>query len=171
MPEFPASSAETDGRLERGASSVAGDGVFCRRPIAKGEVMLPAMTGRKLHRSEYERIDWGTYRGRIMQIDEDWFLEGTGDLVDYINHSCDPNIGFSLDGTRFVALRDIAAGEELFFHYSTCEDEAGWSLACGCGSRLCRGSIVSFRDLPAEERERLLPLSLPYLKQRWTGGR
>lgn len=49
-------------------------------------------------------------------------------MHDMINHSLDPNVGmaFSEDGTfEIVALRDIPAGEELFFRYKNVEDEEG----------------------------------------------
>ncbi len=153
--------------LMRGPSSVAGEGVFARAPLITGRQVVPMTAGRRVSRVEYDRIDWSHYTGRIMQIDVDWFLEGEGGIEDFINHGCDPNLGFDHSGTSLVALRDIAPGEELLFHYSTCEDHAGWRQPCGCGSPLCRGVVVGFRDLTSEDRERLMPLALPYLRRRY----
>ena len=39
------------------------------------------------------------------------------DLVNYLNHSSEPNIVSINDGVEFEALRDIKAGEELFVDY------------------------------------------------------
>jgi hypothetical protein len=163
--------ASGETRLFKAPSPVAGEGVFCSVPIAAGEVVIRALVGRRVHKSEHDAIDWGTYAGRIMQIDEDWYLEGTGDLVDFINHSCDPNLGFDATGEHFIALRDIAAGEELLFHYSTSENDPDWSVRCECGSRLCSGRIAGFGNLPASEQARLLPIALPYLRRRYGRAR
>jgi hypothetical protein len=152
-------------RLVHGSSPVAGEGAFCAENIAAGDIVAFAMAGRPVARTEYETIDWASYTGRIMQIGEDTFLEGKGDVVDFINHSCEPNVGFDPSGQYFVALRDLTKGEEVFFDYSTSEDEAGWSVPCSCGSVQCRGTITSLRDLPAAEKVRLLPISLPYLRR------
>ncbi|CAK0767677.1 hypothetical protein CCP2SC5_420007 [Azospirillaceae bacterium] len=154
-------------RLIRAASTIAGEGVFTQKPITRGEPVAPMFQGRKVHRQEYDRIDWAKYQGRIMQTDDDWFLEGIGGIEDFINHSCDPNIGFAPAGTYFFALRDIRAEEEILFHYSTCENHADWRLPCACGGVFCREEIVGFCNLPLPEKKRLLPISLPYLRRRY----
>src|SRR5262245_12789132 len=103
---------------------------------------------------------------RVMQIGPDeWLAEGEVEAIDdFANHSCAPNIGFLHGTLTQYALRDIAAGEELLWDYSTSMNEAGWSVPCGCGAATCRGSIQSFRDLPASEQARLRALSLAYLR-------
>jgi SET domain-containing protein len=45
------------------------------------------------------------------------------DLVVYLNHSDRPNLRQVDGGSSFVALRDIAAGEELFIDYGKLEVE------------------------------------------------
>jgi enoyl-CoA hydratase/carnithine racemase len=57
----------------------------------------------------------------------------------FINHSCDPNVGFR-GQVVYVAMRDIAAGEELCHDYSM-ERSDDYTLDCHCGSPLCRGRI------------------------------
>jgi hypothetical protein len=85
-------------------------------------------------------------------------------LDDFVNHSCDPNVGF-LDGSPILyALRAIDPGEELFWDYRTSINEPGWEVPCTCGARLCRGKIQSYCDLPGEERTRLRPIILAYLR-------
>jgi len=67
----------------------------------------------------------GTYQGLPTQEDDTYVLwlyedeewrgiDGTGPLR-FLNHSCDPNADF--DGCELYALRDIATGEEITFHY------------------------------------------------------
>ncbi|SHH41835.1 SET domain-containing protein [Jatrophihabitans endophyticus] len=59
--------------------------------------------------------------------------DGTGPL----NHSCDPNLGWTQSRT-LVALRDIAPGDELTVDYATAIDDAAFALACHCGTYRCR---------------------------------
>ncbi len=141
-------------------SPVHGMGLFAARFIPQGTAVI-ACGGRRL------RTDELTPTMRAMQIGEDlWLAEDPAaeNLDDYLNHCCDPNIGFT-DGTLvFHALRDIAEGQELLWHYSTSINEAGWGFSCRCGSPSCRGKVVSFCDLPPDERDRLRPLALAYLR-------
>ncbi len=65
--------------------------------------------------------------------------------VDFFNHSCDANAGFN--GQIFlVAMRDIQAGEEVFFDYAMVlhksKGVASYRMKCLCGSINCRGVIT-----------------------------
>ncbi len=76
------------------------------------------------------------------------------DMMDdsrWINHSCAPNASVRArlcdDGAgeaHFVALRDIAAGEELTYDYAFPKHQA---LPCNCGSTKCRGLIIDTDEL------------------------
>ncbi len=58
----------------------------------------------------------------------------------YTNHSCDPNI--ALQGQIvFVAMRHIAANEELTHDWAT-TDDGDYMMSCNCGSAHCRGTIT-----------------------------
>ena len=56
------------------------------------------------------------------------------------NHSCNANTGY--DGLNLVALRPIAAGEELTLDYGMLLDENAETFDCQCGAPNCR-SVVS----------------------------
>jgi SET domain-containing protein len=58
----------------------------------------------------------------------------------FSNHSCDPNLAVQ-GQIVFVALRDIAAGEELTHDWATTDDD-DYTLECRCGSVACRGIIT-----------------------------
>jgi hypothetical protein len=83
---------------------------------------------------------------------------------DEVNHACAPNTGFADGDLWLVALRPIAAGEEITFHYATAMNEAGWEVACRCGQPACAGRIRSWCDLDATTQERLRPVALRYLR-------
>jgi hypothetical protein len=94
-----------------------------------------------------------------IQIAEDFFIapvredERDGAML-YTNHSCDPNIAIQ-GQIVFVAMRDIAAGEELTHDWAT-TDDGDYEMACRCGSLHCRGTITGKdwmkKDLQAKYR-------------------
>jgi hypothetical protein len=100
-----------------------------------------------------------------LQVGRDlWLCSDGSSLDDQVNHSCDPNTGF-IEGTPVLyALRDIEAGEEISYDYSTSISEPGWSLECHCGSRHCRGTILPWGELEPGYRDRLRGQSLNYLR-------
>lgn len=85
-------------------------------------------------------------------------------LDNYLNHSCSPNVGFTAGDLRLFALRDIQAGEELLWDYSTSMNEAGWSLPCFCGAANCRSRIQSYCDLTQPQQATLATITLNYLR-------
>jgi hypothetical protein len=83
-----------------------------------------------------------------VQCGLDEHLQLDPEYLQYINHSCDPNVFFDVDQLRLVTLRPIEAGEELAFFYPSTE----WSMAepfdCACGSDVCLGNIAGASLLP-----------------------
>lgn len=57
----------------------------------------------------------------------------------FINHSCEPNVGFA-GNIVLVAMRDVSAGEELTTDYALFDDYDG-EMECECGTVSCRGRI------------------------------
>ncbi len=146
-----------DPKLEVHLTERKGRGVFAREPIAAGRRVL-IFQGRLLNTSDL------TDDLLAMQVDTDLWLCSDGSLLDdCVNHSCDPNTGF-LDGDAVLyALRDIAAGEEIVWDYSTSIGWLGWTLECLCGSINCRGTVRAWGELTVEDRERLRHVALRYL--------
>lgn len=142
-------------------STIAGTGVFAKRHINRGEVILP-LTGLRLHESEISEVNRSL---SLLQVEEDEYLMATGTIDDFLNHSCDPNLAFTPDGQAFFALRDIEKNEELCWDYSTCENDAQWSMDCLCGTAACRGKVTGFPNLDPATRKRLLPIAQPYLRR------
>lgn len=150
-----------DIQLIRQPSSLHGHGVFTRQFIARHTPVIE-FTGPLLRTDE---IPDGM---RAMQIGPDAWLgehEGIECIDDFVNHSCNPNLGFVEGSVRLFALRDIQPMEELSWDYSTSINEPGWSLPCRCGAERCRGAIRSFCDLTDAQREALRPIALAYLRE------
>jgi hypothetical protein len=145
-------------KLEIRQTATKGRGVFAVEPITKGSRILE-FQGRVLQSAQL------TDDLLAMQVGPDeWLCSDGSALDDCVNHSCEPNGGFLEGDPVLYALHDIAAGEEIGWDYSTSIDEPGWTLECRCGSPSCRGIARSWRDLRPEERERLRPVALRYLR-------
>lgn len=132
-----------------------GRGLFANRYISAGERILT------LHGSRYDRgdpIHFLESGANLLQTGPRTYilLEPPGVFA---NHSCDPNAGIAAN-RNLVAIRDIPAGREIRFDYSTTMDEDFWTLECRCGSPLCRGVVGDFRTLPPQLQVRYLELGV-----------
>jgi hypothetical protein len=109
-------------------------------------------------------------RDRFVQVSADQYMGPSGAIDDLVNHSCAPNAGlrFGEGGVFLLAIRDIAAGEEIAWDYSTTLTDRSWQMVCRCGAPECRGIIGAFETLPPERQEwfRARNLVAPYLRRR-----
>lgn len=136
-------------------STVHGRGVFAARELVKGSKII-----------EYkgEIIDWDEAQRRhphdpsqpnhtfYFHLDDSTVIDGRvkGNDARWINHSCAPNCEAEQHGNRvFIhALRNIAAGEELFYDYGLMLDAPYTQalkkeFACYCGSPDCRATMLA----------------------------
>ena len=131
------------------AECPVGRGLFSREPIASGTEIL-RLTGPILSLNEV-RTKGPSQAANALQIGIDRYLD-LDEPGRFINHSCAPNAAVMRD-TTLVAIRQIAAGEEIRFDYSTTISD-GWTMECHCGAKDCRGLIVAFQLLPEALRRR-----------------
>lgn len=132
-------------------------GVFATRDFAAGETVMLGVPGRPVpaNHSHANQVDLTS-----------WVVEdGLGPIV---NHSCDPNCGVrvndAVEGFDFVALRAIAADEEITFDYAMRNYVIEhFPERCLCGSAICRVSITGWKDLPAERKAAYGEFVAPYL--------
>jgi hypothetical protein len=134
-----------------------------RLPTAKGfgvftTVVIPAkvpivefkgdlfLTDQVKHDSEY-----------ILQIGINTFLGPSGEIDDYINHSCNPNCLVHIVGNRAIlySMYLIPANIELTFDYSTTATDTPeeWSMSCQCGSSNCRRTISGYNTLDRQAKD------------------
>jgi len=130
-------------RLEVREDSLAGRGVVAIADIAKDEIVA-IKAGNIITRAELKQATQAA-GDMALQIDDDFYLaprtaDDVEDMSVFINHSCDPNVGFR-GQVVYVAMRDISAGEELCHDYSM-ERSDHYLLDCHCGSPLCRGKVT-----------------------------
>lgn len=70
------------------------------------------------------------------------------DYLQYINHSCDPNVVFDTQNKVVMAIRKIERGEEFTFFYPSTEWSMDRGFNCLCGSEDCLGYIQGAAHLP-----------------------
>lgn len=130
--------------LEVRHSPIHGSGGFARRPIPKGTRLIEYL-GERISKSESLRRCIADNHYIFTLTDE---LDLDGDVpwnpARFINHSCGPNCEAEHDAGRIwiLALRDIAAGEELSFNYGY-DLEDYRDHPCRCGALNCVGFIVA----------------------------
>ncbi len=127
-----------------------GNGLFVIKDIEKGEVILDWSDG-VLYKAKSPYYLPGDLVDHAIQVSEN-------EWVDHIfarnaNHSCNPNTSVN-DFTKFIALKDIKKGEEIFWDYAMTED-SDWVMPidCLCGENDCRIRISSFSALDVGKQE------------------
>lgn len=144
-------------RIQVRRSGVHGKGVFALQPIGSGDHVITY---------KGELITWAEAQRRhphdpsqpdhtfFFHIDDEHVIDANvdGNAARWINHSCAPNCIADDSGgkVRVLALRDIAAGEELFYDYGLVIDErmtpaVKKRFACRCGAPDCRGTMLAPR--------------------------
>ena len=69
-------------------------------------------------------------------------------ILQYINHSCNPNVFFYTRRKVLRCLRPIAPGDELRFFYPSTEWDMEEPFQCNCREASCLGRIQGAAHLP-----------------------
>jgi uncharacterized protein len=140
--------------LEHRSDSRFGGGLFALVPYKKGEIVATF---------DGQIYEWNGDLRNLSNESPDYILDhaiqfapgksrdseaGMGRLA---NHSCEPNCGIK-NYFDIVAMRDIAAYEEITWDYAMTENN-DWFMSCDCGSKRCRRLITGYRNLPLYWRE------------------
>lgn len=159
-------------KLEIRGSGVQGIGTIAVAPIAKGEVLV-VTNGRVLTR---EQAASGRLPLHPFQIEGDLHLGPDDDESENydgifaVNHSCEPNAGLRGQVT-LVAMRDIAAGEEICFDYAMTDsapegESETYRMNCLCGKPACRRVVTDHDWRKPELRDKYRGYFSSYLAAR-----
>ncbi len=85
-----------------------------------------------------------------LQINDCQHIMLDPEYLQYINHSCNPNVFFDTENMVLVALRNIEIGEELTFFYPSTEWSMDRAFNCICQSENCLGYIQGAAHLPLD---------------------
>jgi uncharacterized protein len=130
-------------RVRVGTSCIAGQGLFAEQDIRQGTKIMRYIGQKITHEESDRRLAAGNVY--IFGLDERYALDGSTrkNTARFINHSCEPNCHTEQFGHTIwiVAMRDIAAGEELTYNYRyEVNDEP--AEPCHCGAHNCCGYIL-----------------------------
>jgi len=123
-------------------SRIHAAGVFTTTPIHKGSRVVE-YSGPRLSPEKANELYDGASRTYLYGLEDGkTVIDGEG-MGAYLNHSCDPNCEVDEIKNRvwILAIRNIAAGEELLWDYNMYDDDD--PAPCHCGSTKCRGTMYS----------------------------
>lgn len=104
---------------------------FARRTYQPGEVVCEFSAGAILPEPTYLTV----------QVDIDKHIMLQPEHLQYINHSCDPNVFFDTYTMKIVALKTIEEGDEMTFFYPSTEWDMAQPFNCFCGCNNCLKEI------------------------------
>jgi uncharacterized protein len=137
-------------RIEVRESAVHGRGVYATQFIPEGTRIIE-YTGQRVSweaapddENDPHTFNFGLENGEVINPE---IGENDGG---WINHCCDPNCqAIEEDNRIFIyAMRDIEAGEELFYDYAMeidepISEESQKKFGCHCGASNCRGTMLA----------------------------
>lgn len=131
------------------------------RDIAKGTSLF-RLTGRE----RKSPTKYSVQVGATIHLDPDCTRD-KAELVRryfwrYLDHACEPTV--QIRDREAIAVRDIAEGEGVTFHYCTTEYDMATPFDCLCGSARCMGVIRGARHLTPAQRRPLVKWLADYLR-------
>ena len=135
------------------SSAIHAAGCYTTRPIRKGR-RICEYDGPRMSKAEADERYADRHVTYLFGYGErDRVIDGFGTAM-FMNHCCEPNCETEEEDERIfvVALRDIAAGEELVYEYNLWDSDDA-SQDCFCGKPRCRGTMFSPAEV--ERREKL----------------
>ncbi|MEI9935500.1 MAG: SET domain-containing protein-lysine N-methyltransferase [Ferruginibacter sp.] len=108
--------------------------------INAGDVIEPFFAGSIQRHATYLTVQTG--------IDEHITLRP--EFLQYINHSCEPNVFFDTTNMQLVCIKPLQPGDELSFFYPSTEWKMAQPFVCNCGSTDCLQLINGASHLSKE---------------------
>ena len=118
--------------------------LFTTYPFQPGEVLCPFSAREILSEPSYLTVQIGVRQHITLQPE---FLQ-------YMNHSCAPNVFFDTQAMQVVCLEAIKPGDELAFFYPSTEWDMAQPFVCECGRPNCLQYISGAAHLPPDILQR-----------------
>jgi len=100
----------------------------------------------------------------ILQIGKSLYIGQSGEIDDYVNHSCNPNCYvYSIGNRAFLyTITAIPRNSEITYDYSitSSDSEDEWSMDCKCGSYNCRKKISGYKYLSEDLKNKYIKLGI-----------
>jgi uncharacterized protein len=129
-------------------SGIHGCGCYTTAPIAEGAHVVE-YTGPRLTKGQADELYSERKDTYLFCIGEGETVIDGDSVSAFINHSCDANCETDeIDGRIWIiALRDIAAGEELTYDYNLYDGDDDDEALCHCKVRTCRGTMYGEEEI------------------------
>lgn len=128
-------------RLVVRPSPIDGLGLFAAEDIGAGGLCL-LLGGRLLDDAGLDQVRRPSWGWSALALSEGrHLLQDDDDPARFGNHSCDPSLWLT-SATTVVARRRLRPGDEATFDYALATVDEDWSMACHCGTTLCRGVVT-----------------------------
>jgi len=151
-------------RIQTRRSGVHGKGMFAVQDLAEGETLIEYVGEviswkEALRRHPHDPTD--PNHTFYFHVDEKHVIDAKhgGNSSRWINHSCAPNCeADEQKGRVFIkALRNIPAGQELFYDYGLIIDvkytkKLKAEYPCWCGAPTCRGTLLAPKDKDEQKK-------------------
>lgn len=151
-------------RIQTRRSGVHGKGMFAVQDLAEGETLIEYVGEviswkEALRRHPHDPTD--PNHTFYFHVDEKHVIDAKhgGNSSRWINHSCAPNCeADEQKGRVFIkALRNIPAGDELFYDYGLIIDakytkKLKAEYPCWCGAPTCRGTLLAPKDKDEQKK-------------------
>jgi hypothetical protein len=136
------------------SSGIAGRGLFATARIDAGEIVA-VKGGHVVTTTQLRQLPDPLPNSEIQMADGLHLVALTPEEYEpvmlFINHSCEPNVGFA-GNIVLITMREVAAGEELTTDYALFDDYDG-QMSCRCNTASCR-RVIDGRDWRRGELQR-----------------
>ncbi|MCC6815292.1 MAG: SET domain-containing protein-lysine N-methyltransferase [Saprospiraceae bacterium] len=119
-------------------------GLFANKNFKKGEFMFQFRSKNIVSRPTYLTV----------QMDDNKHFSLDPDFLQYMNHSCDPNVFLDTKDLSLTAIKPINKGEELSFFYPSSEWDMEQPFICNCGALECQRYIAGAHSMKTEALEK-----------------
>jgi SET domain-containing protein len=134
-------------------SKIHADGCYSTKPIKKGS-LVAEYTGPRITIAEADALYEDSPRTYLFGLTNGTHVIDGDGVAAFINHSCNPNCeADEVKGRVWItAIKTIAPGEEISYDYNLYDGDLDDLSPCGCGSRNCRRSMYSRKELAKRAR-------------------
>ena len=138
------------------SSDIHAAGCYTTRPIREGR-RICEYDGRRLTKAVADERYADRPVTYLFTCARNTVIDGFGTAM-FMNHCCEPNCETEEEDERIfvVALRDIAAGEELTYEYNLYDSDED-NCDCYCGAKQCRGTMYSAEEVIRRDRKMKCP--------------
>lgn len=135
------------------SSSIHAAGCYTTAPIRKGARVVE-YTGPRIRKALADKIYEESPITYLFGVGtRSTVIDGHGAAM-FLNHSCDPNCETDEidDRVWILAIREIAAGEELTYDYNLYDGDQSEAM-CNCGAATCRKTMYSPEEIERRARK------------------